>query len=212
MKLNLLPFACLLGGAISAPVTLDERQSMGPFPSAAQSPPQYQVQQKATGALIKKAWDEVGQTYIGMSTAMKCVHSASPASPPPSLFLNCGVGEAHKAIVNKLLETQSRFAPNAAISIVEASTTIIQVSATLTMNQQTAFKAIGDNWALSVRTGERHLVYESLTQQLSLYESWAKVFNALMPMSAKKLGTEASGNIVSQYQTLIKKYQWDVPT
>jgi hypothetical protein len=212
MKLVLLPFVCLLGGAVATPVTLDKRQFSSSFPPPAQGQPQYLVQQKATGALISKAWAELGQTFVAWNTAMKCTQRADPGNPPPSLFLNCGVGEAHKAIVNKYLDTESRFVPNSVISFVDAGGYIVAASAALTMNQQTALKSTGDSWTLSVRTKERSLVYESLVQQLSMYQNWSKVFNNLMPTGTKTAGDTAAANIVSQYQALIKKYQWDVPT
>lgn len=89
---------------------------------------------------------------------------------------------------------------------------MVTASAALTSIQQTTFKAIENNWAVSVRTRERQLVYESLVQQLSLYEAFAKAYNGLMPTGTKTVGDTASANIVTQYKTLIRKYQWDVPS
>lgn len=89
---------------------------------------------------------------------------------------------------------------------------MVTASAALTSIQQTTFKAIGNNWAVSVRTGERQLVYESLVQQLSLYEAFAKAYNGLMPTGTKTVGDAAKENVAAQYKSLIRKYQWDVPS
>lgn len=210
MKIILVPIVFLLGSVTSKPVTLIERQFASSFPDAAQAPPQYQVQQKASGALIQKAWAEVGQQYKNMIQAEKCVSAVSPSNPPPNLLLNCGVGEAHKAIANKLWETTTRFAPNSPINYLDAGTAMVTASGSLVSTQQTAFKAINSNWAVSVRSGERQLVYESLVQQLGLYETWAKAYNGLMPTGTKTMGDGASTAIVTQYKALIKKYQWDI--
>lgn len=208
MKLLFLPIFCLLGGAISTPITLEERQFTSLFPAATQA--QAQVQQKATGALVQKAWAEVGQTYTALTTAFKCVAGVNQLNPPPNLLLNCGVGEAHKAISNKLWETTRRFAPNVAIGYVDAGSAMVAASASLASIQQTAFKAIGDNYAVSVRTRERQLVYESLVQQLGLYDAWCKAYNNLMPTGTKTTGDLAQAAVDTQYKTLIKKYQSDV--
>ncbi|TID22863.1 hypothetical protein E2P81_ATG01996 [Venturia nashicola] len=208
MKLSLLPILCLLGAASSTPIALEERQFTSSFPVQGQA----KVQQKATGPLISKAWTEVGQTYTALTTAFKCVSGTNPLNPPPSLLLNCGVGEAHKAIANKLWETTSRFAPNSVINYLDAGSSMVAASSALTATQEKAFKAIGDNWAVSVRTRERQLVYESLVQQLNLYQTWAKAYNNLMPVGTKTAGDVGEANIVNQYKTLIKKYQWDVPS
>lgn len=228
MKLPLVPVLCLLGAATSTPITLEERQFVSSFPSPPQqgpafSPPQQasafnppqgqvQIQQKATGPLIQKAWGEVKQTYTSLTTAFKCVSGSNPLNPPPSLLLNCGVGEAHKAIANKLWETTNRFAPNSAINYVDAGSSVPAAASALSRAQAAAFKAIGDNWAVSVKTRERQLVYESLVQQLNLYQAWAKAYNNLMPVGTKTAGDAEEANIANQYKILIKKYQWDVTT
>ncbi|KAE9961157.1 hypothetical protein BLS_003618 [Venturia inaequalis] len=209
MKLALLPILCVLGTANSTPITLEERQFVSSFPSPA--PGQAQFQQKATGALVQKAWGEVSQAYSGLTTAFKCVSAANPLAPPPSLLLNCGVGEAHKAIANKLWETTNRFSPTSSVGYAEAGSVMVAAATSLTRVQQTAFKSVANGWAFSVKTRERQLVYESLVQQLGLYQSWSKAYNNLLPIGTRTAGDLEEANIVKQYQALIKQYQWDVP-
>ncbi|QDS68997.1 hypothetical protein FKW77_009387 [Venturia effusa] len=209
MKLVFLPIVCLFGGTISAHPILEKRQFLPLFPGSQQTQPE--VQLRATGALIQRAWGEVGQSYSALTTAFRCVSAAS-ANPPPNLLLNCGVGEAHKAIASKLYETTSRFAPDAVINYIEAGSSMLAASTSLTMVENQAFRALDDNWAVSVRTGERQLVYESLVQQLGLFNTWAKAYNNLMPIGTKTAGDMAEAGVVRQYQALIKKYQWDAPS